>query len=81
MVVCQEAFHVEGAFFAQHEIDGSAELRGENRQGLRLSVPASQAAELLLTCWVAAKEQHRGFGEGPLEVNVSDLGPSGAAEL
>ena len=78
--MCQEALHVEGSLLGQHEIDGSAELRGKNRQSLGFAVSPGQAAELLLTLRVAAEEQHRGLGEGPLQMNVSDLG-STRAEL
>ncbi len=77
VVVRQEAVHVEGALLGQHEINGPAEFRGQDRKCLRFAVPAGQATKLLLTLWIAAKEEHSGFGEGPLQVNVSDLRASG----
>ncbi len=73
----QEALHVECSILAQHEIDGAAELRGQDREGFGLAVATREASLQLLAFGVAAKEEHGGFGEGPLEVDVPDLGSSG----
>ena len=71
--MCQETLHIEGAFRRQHQIDGPAELGGQDRKRLGLAVSAGQATKLLLALRIAAKEEDCGLGESPLEVNVPSL--------
>ena len=46
---------------------------GQHREGFPLAMFLLYAREVLLACGIVPQEQHRGFGEGPLEVGVADL--------
>ncbi len=57
----------------QHEIDSSAELVRQDRQGLGFSVLPFEFLLELETFRIGPQEQHRSFREGPFQVRVSDL--------
>ena len=79
--MCQEAIHVEDSLLAQHEIDGSAELGGQDRKRLGLAMPSGESSQVLLAFGVVAKKERGGFRERPLQVDVADLGAAGAELL
>jgi len=57
----------------EHEIDGSPELVGEDREGLSLAVFTGKSLEILFGLLIAFEEEDRSLREGPLEVGVADL--------
>ena len=76
----QKALHVEGTLLAQHQVDGSPELGGQDRERLGLAVAPCHAPQVVLACGVVAKEEDGCLREGPLQVHVADLGAA-CAEL
>ena len=65
----------------QHIIDRPGQLMGQDRQRLALAVFFLQAGQILLARRIVAEEQHRRFGEGPLEIRIADLRAGGAVAL
>jgi len=63
------------------QVDGATELGRQDRQRLGLPMLAGEASQVGLAGGVVAKEQHGGLGEGPLELDVADLGAARAALL
>ena len=53
----QEALHVEGPILAQHEVDGPAQLGGQDRERLGLAVSSGDAPEVSLAFGVLAQEE------------------------
>src|SRR5690606_36350652 len=68
-----ETFHIERRVPPEHVVDRTAELGGQHTESLALPVLLLQALEVLLPLRVAPQKQRRGFGEGPLQVDVADL--------
>ena len=77
----QEGVHLEDALLAEHHVDDSAELGGEDRKRLALAVLAGEATQHPLAFGVVAEEEGCGLGEGPLEVDVPHLRACGAEPL
>ena len=77
----QELLHVEPGAPLQHEIGGAAELVGQDGQRLGAAVLASEFLKERLGLGVGAQEEDGGFGPGPLEMGVADLGAAGAEVL
>ena len=71
----------KACFRVEHEVDGPSELVGQDRERLGLAVLALEPGEELLALGVVAQEEDGGLGEGPLEVDVADLGAAGAEPL
>jgi len=69
----EELFLVKSLLIFEHEIDGTSQLVGEDREGLGFAVFTGKPLEVLFSRLVAFEEKHRSFGEGPLEVGVTDL--------
>jgi len=69
---------VKSLLVLEHEIDGSPELVGEDRESLGFAVPTGKPLEILFGWFVALEEKDRCLGEGPLEVSVTDLFATGA---
>jgi hypothetical protein len=65
----------------QHVIDGPGQLMCQYRQCLALAVFFLSAGQICLARRMAAEEQHRRFGEGPLEIGIADLRAGGAIPL
>jgi hypothetical protein len=74
----EELFLVKSLLVFKHEIDGSPELVGEDREGLGFAVLTSKSLEILFGRFVALEEKDGSLGEGPLEVSVTDLFATGA---
>jgi hypothetical protein len=74
----EELFLVKGLLVFEHEIDGTAELVGEDREGLGLAVLTGQPLEILFPGLIALEEKDGSLGEGPLEMSVTDLFTTGA---
>lgn len=67
-----------GAGSLQHEVGSATELVGEDGESLSLAALGLEAVLVPLSFGVVAEEADGGFGKGPLEMGVSDLG-SGVA--
>ncbi len=79
--VGEEAVHIKGGLLFENEVGGSAKLGGQDAQGLPPGMLPSEALEVLLAGRVVFEEADGGLAEGPLEVDVSDLGAGGAGFL
>jgi hypothetical protein len=73
----KELFLVKSLLVLEHEIDGSSELMGKDRQGLGFAVLTGKSLEILFGWLIALEEKDRSLGEGPLEVSVTDLFATG----
>jgi len=69
----EELFLVKSLLIFEHEIDGTPQLVGEDRQGLRFTVFTGEPFEIPFGRFVALEEKHRCLGEGPLEMGVADF--------
>ncbi len=69
---------VKSLLVFKHEIDGTPELVGEDREGLGFAVLTGKPLEILFGRFVALEEKHRCLGEGPLKVSVTDLFTTGS---
>ena len=76
-----ELHQVEGLISLEHVVDRPSQLVGQDGQGLGLAVLLLQALPIALSLRVVAQEHDSGFGEGPLQVDVADLGAGGAITL
>src|SRR5690606_25000918 len=79
--LAQEALHLERLLSAQHVVDASAQLRGQNRQALARAMLRLQASRHLLPLLAVTDEERRGLRERPLQMGVADLGPARAELL
>jgi hypothetical protein len=61
----EEALRVERLLSGEDVVDGSAELVGEDGEGLGLSVLALEALEDGAALFGLGDEEDGGFGEGP----------------
>jgi len=77
----QEAFHLEGSFSFEHEVDGASELVGEDGERLSLSVFSLEALAPFLQFVTFPQHEEDRFAEGPAEMSVADLGPAGSRAL
>jgi len=69
---------VKSLLVLEHEIDGTAELVGEDRERLGFAVLMSKSLEILFGRFIALEEEDGGLGEGPFEVGVTDLFTAGS---
>ena len=69
---------VKSLLVLEHEIDGTAELVGEDRKRLGFAVLMSKSLEILFGRFIALEEEDGGLGEGPFEVGVTDLFTAGS---
>src|SRR4030042_550215 len=69
----EELFLVKSLLVFEHEIDGTPELVGEDRQGLGFAVLTGKPLEIFFRWLIALEEKHRCLGEGPLEMSVTDF--------
>jgi hypothetical protein len=69
----EELSLVKSLLVLEHEIDGTPELVGEDRQGLGFAVFMGKSLEILFGRLIALEEKDRCLGEGPLKVSVSDF--------
>ncbi len=69
---------VKSLLVFEHEIDGTPELVGQDREGLGFAVFTGKPFEILFAGLVAFEEEDGGLGEGPLEMGVADLLTVGA---
>ena len=61
----------------KHEISGTTQLVGEDRQSLGFPVFSGKPLEIPFALLVAFEEKNRCLGEGPLEMGVTDLFTTG----
>jgi len=61
-----------------HEVDGAAEFVSEDGKGLGLAVLFSKLVHESLCRRIGTEEEHGGFGEGPLQMDVADFGAAGS---
>ena len=78
LFLSEEDFHMEWLLSFEHEVDGSAQFVGEDREGLGFAVFADEPGMILLGLFISSEEEASGFGEGPLEMDVTDLAVFGA---
>ena len=69
---------VKGLLVFEHEIDGTPELVGEDREGLGFPMFTGEPFEVLFARLIAFKEKDRCLREGPFEMSVTDLFTTGA---
>ena len=74
----EELFLVKSLLVLEHEIDGSPELMGEDRESLRFAVLTGKSLEILFGRLITLEEKDRSLGEGPLEMSVTDLFATGS---
>lgn len=74
----EELFLVKSLLVFEHEIDGTPELVGKDRESLGFAVLMGKPLEIFFGRFVALEEKHRCLGEGPLEMSVTDLFATGA---
>lgn len=79
--LAQEALHLKRPLSAQHVIDGSTQLGGEDREALALAVLRLKSPRHLLAFLAVAHKEGGSFGEGPLEMRVADLRSPGSEPL
>src|SRR5512147_579731 len=70
----REALQIERLVPGEHVVDGSSELVREDRERLGLAVLALVAREERLAGLALGHEEHGSLREGPLQVDVADLG-------
>ena len=75
---CEESFRFEHRPSFEDEEDRAGDLVREDGEGFGFAVTLGQSGAVELGRLVLAQEEHRGLGEGPLEVHVADLGAAGA---
>ena len=66
-----EALEVKGSLALQHEVSGSPDAMGEDRERLPLAVLLRQTMDQLLAIRALGQEEHGGLGEGPLQMGVA----------
>jgi len=71
-------FDGEGFFLLHHVVNGSSQLVGQDRKGLGLTMFFSKLLDVAVRGRVGAKKEHGGFGESPLQVDVSNLCAAGS---
>ena len=69
-----KSFERERFLLLHHEVDGSAELVGEDGKGFGLSMLFPELFDEFLGGRVCPQKENGGLGEGPLQVSVADLG-------
>ena len=69
----EEFVLVKSLLVFEHEIGGTPQLVGEDREGLGFAVLMGKPLEVLFSRLVALEEKHGCLGEGPLEMSVADL--------
>jgi hypothetical protein len=74
----EELFLGKSLLVLEHEIDGSSELVGEDRESLGLAVFTGKPLEILFGRFIALEKKHCCLGESPLEVSVTDLFATGS---
>jgi hypothetical protein len=70
-----ELVGVEGVGAVEHVVQGARELMGEDGERLGLAVLAGEASDVSVGGGVLPQAQRGSFGEGPLQVGVTDLFP------
>ena len=73
-----KSFEGEGFPLFHHEVDGTTQLVGEDGKGLGLSMFFPELFDEFLGGRIGPQKEHGGFGEGPLQVDVSDLRTAGS---
>ncbi len=73
-----KSFEGEGPLLLHHEVDGSPELMSEDGKGVGLSMFFPKLFHEFLSGRVGPQEEHGGFGESPLQMDVSDFGSAGS---
>jgi hypothetical protein len=68
----QKSFHVESLVAPQHVINGACQFVSQDRQSLTLAVGFFQPRHAGLSLRIVAQEQHRRFGEGPLDLQLEN---------
>ena len=69
----EKDFHIEGLLSFEHEVDGSPEFMGEDRECFALSVLADQAVVIELSLFITSEEEASGLGKSPFEMGVADF--------
>jgi hypothetical protein len=69
----KELLHIESLLSFEHEVDGPSEFMGEDGEGLGFTVFLLEPLFEFHAFGIPPKEEDSGFGEGPLEVGVTDL--------
>jgi len=72
-LVFEELVHVESLLPFKNVIGGPAEFVSENGEGLGFAVLFLESLFVFHPLGVAPEEEDGGFGEGPLEVSVTDF--------
>ncbi len=69
----EELVHIEGPLSLEHDVDGAAELLGEDGQRLGLAVLVDESLMEFLAIGVGAQEQAGGLAEGPSQMDVANF--------
>ena len=64
---------VKSLLVFEHEIGGTPEFVGEDREGLGFAVFTGKSLEIFFRWLIALEEKDRCLGEGPFEMSVTDL--------
>ena len=74
----EECLHLKDRPPLENEIDRPGQLVRQDGQGLALAVTFLELGAIELGGFVLAQEERGGFGKGPLEVGIPDLGTAAA---
>jgi hypothetical protein len=78
LLEAEKLFLVKRLLVFEHEIDGTTQLMGEDRESFGFTVFTGEPFEISFTRLVAFEKEYSGFGEGPFEMGVTDLFTTGA---
>src|SRR4030095_2223082 len=76
-----ELLDVESPLTCEHVVDGTAQSVGQDAQRLGPAVLAPQPFDDCAPVGALAQKRHRGFREGPLQMDVANLRAPGAVAL
>src|SRR4030042_2874396 len=74
----EKLFLVKSLLVFEHEISGTTQFVGENREGLGFTVFTGEPFEIFLGGLVALEEKNGSLREGPFEMSVTDLFATGS---
>ena len=74
----KKLFLIKCLLVFEHEIDGTPQLVGEDRESFGFTVFTGKPFEISFAGLVALEEKDRSLREGPLEMSVADLLTAGS---
>src|SRR6516165_3086843 len=76
-----KAITIEGPLLPEHVIDGPAQPRRQDAQGLGLAMLLLLSGQETLGLVTLPGQETGGLGEGPLQMGIADLGSTAAFDL